>query len=339
MYNYPSIQLQNNNQPYFHLNFFFSFLFLIGTRLLYQDYLARRIKSLGKGLHMLTRPCLCLVPSVFSCFFLGGEWRNRILLCRVDVDQPEEALQQAQIWDDLGSLGSRETHPEQSEGDHCSLPRQAVAASCVDRCRGTTVVVEVSGSEYRSLRSFLCYFLSFGHRHQVPSAVFHQRFQSQRCWHSLLSQGCCISGDAPQVPKQRCRGAVSCAEVKRCSEVYDFFFWKTALTLGLWMKKIITTIEYEWIWSICTVCTCIKNMYKQLQNLGFLLVGGFERSFDPGKPSYSTAGGVDNCQGLKKALAATKVFRVWKWGVTLLKSCERSETDDSPMDARTDRYG
>ena len=111
MYNYPSIQLQNNNQPYFHLDFFFSFLFLIGTRLLYQDYLARRIKSLGKGLHMLTRPCLCLVPSVFSCFFLGGEWRNRILLCRVDVDQPEEALQQAQIWDDLG-LGSRETHPE-----------------------------------------------------------------------------------------------------------------------------------------------------------------------------------------------------------------------------------
>ena len=123
-----------------------------------------------------------------------------------------------------------------------------------------------------------------------------------------------------------------------------FFYRKTALTLGLWMKKIITTMEYEWIWSICTVCTCIKNMYKQLQNLGFLLVGGFERSFDPGKPSYSTAGGVDDRQGLKKALAATKVFRVWKWGVTLLKSRERSETDDSPMDAnkgiaRTDRYG
>ena len=26
---------------------------------------------------------------------LPGEWRNRILLCRVDVEQPEEALEQA----------------------------------------------------------------------------------------------------------------------------------------------------------------------------------------------------------------------------------------------------
>ena len=64
------IQLQNNNQPYFHLVFFFSFLFLIGTRLLYQDYLARRIKSLGQGLHMLTRPCLCLVPIGSQCFLV-----------------------------------------------------------------------------------------------------------------------------------------------------------------------------------------------------------------------------------------------------------------------------
>lgn len=73
-------------------------------QLLYQDYLARRIKSLG-------------------------EWRNRILLCRVDVDQPEEALQQVTIaafhgklslllaWTDAEAAAYLETlHKYQSKG-------------------------------------------------------------------------------------------------------------------------------------------------------------------------------------------------------------------------------
>ena len=90
-------------------------------------------------------------------------------------------------------------------------------------------------------------------------------------------------------------------------------------------------------------------MYKQLQNLGFLLVGGFERSFDPGKPSCSTAGGVNNRQGLlKKALAlGNQGFHRLKMGcnppkVQFLKEGKLMMHQWTPMNkgmATTDTYG
>jgi len=70
----------------------------------HQDYLARRLKSLG-------------------------EWRNRILLCRVDIDQPDEALEQVTLtafhgklslllaWTDAEAAAYLETlHRYQSKG-------------------------------------------------------------------------------------------------------------------------------------------------------------------------------------------------------------------------------
>ena len=70
----------------------------------HQDYLARRLKSLG-------------------------EWRNRILLCRVDIEQPDEALEQVTLtafhgklslllaWTDAEAAAYLETlHRYQSKG-------------------------------------------------------------------------------------------------------------------------------------------------------------------------------------------------------------------------------
>eukprot|EP00913_Durusdinium_trenchii_P023909 g22454.t1 len=78
---------------------------------IHQDYLDRRLKSLG-------------------------EWRNRILLCRVDVEQPEEALEQVTLtafhgklslllaWTDAEAAAYLETlHRHQSKGAQALMGR------------------------------------------------------------------------------------------------------------------------------------------------------------------------------------------------------------------------
>ena len=202
-----------------------------------------------------------------SWMVLGGEWRNRILLCRVDVDQPEEALQQAQIWDHWDHWDHErftESLAGPSEGDHCSLPRQAVTASCVDRCGGTdcTTVVELlwnGASEYRSyrsLRSFFCCFLNFGH--QVPFSI--SDFKTKAVDAAFFRKAAAY---LETLHKYQSKGAEAQLVVRKwAGEVTRAFPWKTAWTLG---EKNNHYYLYHGIWMNMKHMYCMHLHQEHVQ--------------------------------------------------------------------------
>lgn len=148
------------------------------------------------------------------CNLLAGEWRNRILLCRVDIEQPDEALEQAVSFVMLRPLSFLEVGKQVTlTAFHGKL---SLLLAWTDAEALNVNVGMLPDLHFWAIdTSRQCHFVEGMIKWCWETSKKYgqsKKIDDSRCHSWTLStnipwKGSCLPGDIAQIPKQGCRGS------------------------------------------------------------------------------------------------------------------------------------